>query len=461
MNPAIPATFDVVIIGGGPAGSTAATYLRRAGHSVLILEKGHYPRFKIGESLLPYICPMLEEMGVMEDVRAAGFMEKWGARFHVPCTGHTVRTEFGAGRFNNQAMAYQVERSVFDKLLLEHAQGSGATVLQDTAVIDWKINPEGSHATVTYKNKREGERTVEAKFVLDATGRANFTGNREKIREDMTDLRKVAIYGHFTGVKLDEGSKGGDIIIYRMKDRWFWFIPLSRDKVSIGLVTDRDKLKETGLTPDELFEKSVARNPDLHRRLAEARKVSEDKLHTTTDFSYKNQRFASERLVRIGDAAGFMDPVFSSGVHLAMFSAKDAALAVSKLLSREAAFGPELMRYEKKFRRMMDFYFEFIRGFYTQPFLEVLMEPFGKVPSRLRLPDAVNAALAGQVFPGWQVRWRLRMFFFVVRLQRKFALVPRIPWGRDPQSRALGRRLAQKEAFREVVTPPATNSEAK
>ncbi|MCB1063568.1 MAG: tryptophan 7-halogenase [Verrucomicrobiae bacterium] len=411
--------YDAIIVGGGPAGATAAWFLAKAGKRALVIEKETFPRFHIGESLLPYNLPLFEEMGLMPALRGAGFMEKYGAQFVLPDGSQRAEIEFGKGRFTDQPMSYQVERSKFDDILLRHAEAAGVEVREGMSVKDFQIE-EGTGVTVTAQNGGPPE-DFRAKFLIDASGTANLTGNREGLKEGYGNHRKFAIYGHFTGIPLPEDSrKRGDILIYRLKDAWFWFIPLSDDKVSLGMVVDRSVLQSRDLTPEERFGETVARCPELRDRLARAERVGP--LRTIADFTYHNRRFVSPHLVRIGDAAGFLDPIFSSGVFLAMQTGKSGAVEVAAAIDQNLAITPGLRRYEKRTRRYLRTYFEMIENFYRQPFIDFLFQTDGK----WGMPDAVVAILAGQLDGGWSVRWRLRLFFLLVKLQARFPVVERL-----------------------------------
>ncbi len=412
-----PADYDAIIIGGGPGGATAAWYLAKAGKRALVLEKETFPRFHVGESLLPYNMPIFREMDLVPKLKEAGFMEKFGAQFLLPRGDRKAQFAFGNGRFATEPMSYQVERSKFDEVLLRHAEAAGAEVREGTAVKDYQIE-EGEGVTVTAQNGGPPEE-FRARFLVDASGTANFTGNREGLKELYEHHRKVAIYGHYRGVTLPEDRTRGDILIYRLENAWFWFIPLSDDRVSLGLVVDRSTFKERDLSPEALFDETVRRCPLLAERLADAERTMP--LRTIADFSYRNRRLVSPHLVRVGDAAGFLDPIFSSGVYLAMMTGKLGAEGICEAIDGGNALNAALKRYEKTTWRYMKSYFEMIENFYRQPFFELLVQP----DHRLRLADAVVALLAGQMEGGWAVRWRLRLFFLLVKLQARFPVVER------------------------------------
>jgi flavin-dependent dehydrogenase len=403
---------DVIIIGGGPAGSTAATFLREAGKSVLVLEREHFPRFHIGESLLPYNTRLFREMGLLDKVRALGSVRKLGARFTTSSGERSTRVRFSEGHFNEEGESFQVERAPFDEMLLRHAAGKGAEIIEGARVTEYAIEPD--HVRVVADNDIH-----EARFLIDATGMANFTGRREGMTENHPGLRKVAIFGHFHGVTLPEGEEAGDIVIARLENEWAWLIPLAEGRVSVGVVLDRSAVK--GAAPADHFDRIVASSSYLRGRMEHADRTGE--LHVLADYSYRNRRFASRRLLRVGDAAGFIDPIFSSGVYLAMLSGRDGARAVVSALEKNRPMVPAMRRYGKRLGAQMDLYRNMIELFYTRPFIELLFEQ--ESPFRLRC--AVNSLLAGRLDVPWAVRWRLRVFYLLVRVQARFALVPSLP----------------------------------
>ncbi|MEW6302983.1 MAG: NAD(P)/FAD-dependent oxidoreductase [Verrucomicrobiota bacterium] len=411
-------TYDTLVIGGGPGGSCTATYLARAGKKVLVLEKEHFPRFHVGESLLPYNRVIFDEMGVLPKLKAAGFPRKLGAQFHLGNGSKATKFTFRLGAFTKEPEAIQVERAVFDDVLLKHARESGAEVREGWTV--QRFSQEADGVTVEAKSDTGVADAFHAKYLIDASGRGNVTGNQEGLRVVHPNLKKLAVFGHFLKVRLDPGEKGGDTVIVRLHNKWFWVIPISADKTSVGCVLDADEFAAAKANPQEIFHRIVQTSKVMRERMAEAQLVGP--VHTTSDFSYYNRRLVGPRLLRVGDAAGFMDPIFSAGVYLAMYSGKHAALTVLDLLDKGARANGRLRAYEKRVNYAMHFYWEMVENYYTTPFMEVFLNPR---PS-LNVPAAVNAVLAGELEGKWSMRWRLRLFFWLVKLQGRRPFLPRV-----------------------------------
>lgn len=411
-------TYDAIVIGGGPGGSSAAGFLAKAGRKVLVLEKDRFPRFHIGESLLPYNRGVFEELGVLEELENSGYLRKYGAQFHLGNGAKSTKFVFREGRYTREPEAFQVERAGFDERLLRHAERLGAEVREGWTVGRFRQGPDGVEVDAVPEGG--AQQTFRAAWLIDASGQGNLTGTQEGLKEPNPRLQKLAVFGHFSGVRVDDGPSGGDTVIVRIGRRWFWLIPLAKDRVSVGLVIDRDEVRRSGKSPEDWFHLLAAESPVVRERMSGARPLMP--LQITTDFSYTNKRLVGPRLLRVGDAAGFMDPIFSAGVYLAMSSGRLAARTVDAAIREPSTGGRLSGAYEARIRESMRFYWDMVEAYYSKGFMEVFLQP----RHRFSLPAAVNAVLAGELEGGWAMRWRLRVFFWIVKLQARWPLVPRL-----------------------------------
>ena len=324
---------DVLVIGGGPAGATIATLLARQGRQVVVMEKAHHPRFHIGESLLPANVPLLEQLGVREQVQAIG-MAKWGVEFCSPQHSQPSFVEFGDAWDKRQPMAWQVRRDAFDEILFRNAAASGARTLEGCQVRQVQFDAEG--ATVQAVLDDGSTQRWRARFVIDASGRDTLLATQNQWKQKNRQHNSAALYGHFRGAERLPGKREGNISIFWFQHGWFWFIPLADGSTSVGAVCWPYYLKQRDKPLAQFFADTLAMSPELSRRL-QAASLIDDQVWATGNYSYSADRCSGERFLMLGDAYAFIDPVFSSGVFLAMQSAFDGAEVVGKALDQPAA----------------------------------------------------------------------------------------------------------------------------
>ena len=403
--------FDVAIIGGGPAGSSAGTLLAMAGWRVVIFEKEKFPRFRVGESTLPATLNTIDRMGAGEKIKNGGFLVKFGGEIVSAC-GQRVRFYFRNGFKAKRQSAYQVLRSEFDRILLDHAAESGCDVRQQTTVESFGIDNEG---VTLYLG--EGRRVVRARYLIDCSGRNCVVGNKFSLRECYQHLRKFSLYAYYEDVLREDGPDGTLTRMVRTKDSWFWMIPLSGNTTSIGVVMDTGKFRSMNMSPEEALARCIADQPVVSEYMPNARRVTE--VYATGDFSYRNKNLCGDRWLLAGDAAGFIDPVFSSGVYLALLSGEQAADSLNIALDHPEKRAKAFRYYERRVGRVLDIYLRWASSWYTQEFVEVFLYP----KEIFELVPAVSAVLSGNEVRDFSIRWRLCIFEMLVALQKRTAKI--------------------------------------
>ena len=408
---------DVLVIGGGPAGSTAAALLAEQGRKVILLEKDVHPRFHIGESLLPANMPLLDKLGVRDEVQAIG-MPKWGVEFISPHHSHATALRFTDAWDKSLTGAFQVRRSVFDHVLLRNAARKGAEVLEGHRARQVAFRVHFGGAQVQSVGPGGVTQDWDARMVVDATGRDTLLANKFRIKEKNPRHASAAVYGHFRDAERHEGSREGDISIFWFEHGWFWFIPLADGTTSVGAVCWPYYLKSRSKPVPAFFADTIALCPPLTRRLARATRV--DDVYATGNYSYSCTRAhgAAEEAsyVMAGDAFAFIDPVFSSGVFLAMSSAFMAVDAVATSLDQPAQAARALQAYERKMRKGPQEFSWFIERM-THP---VMRELFMYPRNPLRAREAVMSILAGDLYRGTPYKPSLLAFksFYYMNLMK-------------------------------------------
>ncbi|MGH8018023.1 MAG: NAD(P)/FAD-dependent oxidoreductase [Opitutaceae bacterium] len=408
--------FDLVVIGGGPCGSTAATFAKQAGMSVVLVEKDAFPRFHIGESLLPAGNALMRRSGVWSKVLQAGFIVKTGARFCIADGASEKRIDFSDGIIPVDA-TFQVERAKFDGILLDHARREGVDARQGWKVTALEQSPDD--VTVTIQSAAGERQVIRARWCIDAGGRENHYPSELKSRMDAPPLTpRVAVYSHFKYVFRTPGPEGGDTIVVRLEDGWFWVIPISEEITSMGLVTTTGAMRAGGRDPEEVFRKAVADSPFLRERFVHAVPVMG--FRVTADYSYFRKELARGRVVLAGDAGGFFDPIFSSGVYMGLWGASEAVALIARAHAAGRALTPrECARYAAKVKRHAGVFGKLIRAFYDNASFWVFMTP--RPP--LDIEPGINSVVAGHATMTWPLRWRLCLFFAACWLSRCFWLL--------------------------------------
>jgi flavin-dependent dehydrogenase len=392
---------DVLVVGGGPGGSTAATLLCKQGLRVVQLEKDRHPRFHIGESLLPANLPILDALGVMGTVRALGVL-KLGADF-PPQDGNYQTFHFRRSLGGTPPHAFQVQREEFDQMLFEHARASGVDARENVKVEKVELGGVGqvlAHA----KDAAGAALTIRAKYLVDASGRDTLVGNALKLKRKNDAHQSAAIFAHFTGVEARPGDDAGNISIYNFEHGWCWFIPLREGVMSIGCVCRPEYLKQRRGRNEEFLLATLALMPDAVRRMQGATMVSD--VRVTGNSSYTCERMHGPGWVMVGDAWAFVDPVFSSGVYLAMHSGKQAAAMVGAALDDPARERALQAGFEKRIRRGVRVFSWFIYRF-NSPIMRRL---FASPRNTWRVEEGVISMLAGDVFDSPPVMRRLHLF---------------------------------------------------
>lgn len=413
-----PSPYDALIIGGGPAGSTAALALTRRGFRVFLAERAVHPRFHIGESFLPRHFALLRELGLEERVAALPHVPKYGAEFGMGDASELMSIVFDQGLAPGEVRAINIERAPFDAMVLAAAREAGAEVAEGIAVRAIPRLADGDVAVVL-----DDGREVRGRWLLDASGQATVVARHLGTRRVLPRLRKAAYFGHFEGVWRKPGIEGGYISIVMCDEGWFWLIPLDERRTSIGLVIDAEAARATGVPPNQLLAWAIRRCPLLAERTAEATFPPAN--HVAADFSYRCAPYAGPGYFLIGDAATFVDPIFSTGVCLGMMSGAEAARGVEALLRGGADPERVRRRHVRFIRGSSEVFFRLVYLYYDRAFRDLFLDAQGP----LAVHRAMISVLAGHVFPQpiWAVRWRLRLLDLFVAIHRRFPLTRRRP----------------------------------
>jgi len=346
---------DVIVIGGGPSGSATATLLAQRGYRVTVFEREHFPRFHIGESMIPYCYPMVKRLGMLDKMKGSHFTKKYGVQFINEFGKLSEPFRFGQYDPHERSQSWQVVRSEFDKMLLDNARGLGVVVHEGARVLDVLFDGDRAYG-VRVKLEGENEKEVRAQVIVDASGQSSIIMDRMNLREWDPVLKKAAIWTYWKGAYRDPGIDGGGTVVIQTEGKkgWFWYIPLHDDVVSVGLVAGHDYLfkDRASKDPETIYWEEVARCPGLQPRIKDAVRTEDYRMQK--EYSYKAKKAAGDGWVLVGDAFGFLDPLYSSGLMLALTSAGMAADSIADALDANDPSEARLRSWETAHMKAMD-----------------------------------------------------------------------------------------------------------
>ena len=423
---------DILVVGGGPAGSTISALLAGQGYDVVLLEKSRHPRFHIGESLLPLNLPLFERLGVAEQVAAIGII-KYGAEFVSPDHQQSSYFDFGQALDKSFPHAYEVRRSELDQILFNNAIAKGARTREGCRVTGTEF-PGGARAVVTAQGEDGQVSEWRPRFVVDASGRDTLLAKQFGIKQRNSKHASAAIYGHFDGAERRTGKEEGNITLFWFEHGWFWYIPLADGSVSVGAVCWPYYMKSRRAGTEQFFFDTIALCPPLAKRLQAAKLASA--VTATGNFSYTSSRSSGPNYLMLGDAYAFIDPVFSTGVLLAMNSAFAGAEAIDECLRNPAGASHALRRFDRTARHGLRTFSWIIYRMTTPVMRNLFMQPSNK----FRLQETLLSVLAGDLFGDTPVQSRLMLFKAIYYLQSIFMF-----------KQSYRAWLRRKRAIREVV----------
>ncbi|HEV2173858.1 MAG TPA: NAD(P)/FAD-dependent oxidoreductase [Nitrospira sp.] len=432
-SPLNPTACDVLVIGGGPAGSTISALLAEQGWNVHVLEKDSHPRFHIGESLLPQSIPMLRRLGVLPEVEKIGIV-KYGAEMVSYRYGRSQMFHFAKAFDESQPYAFEVKRAEFDAILANNAVAKGAHFYE--GVRAHRVDFRAGQTSLVYTEDREGRaRTWEARFIVDASGRDTFLSGQLGGKQRSKKHGSAAIFGHFEGVTRIPGMDEGNITAGWLDDGWCWLIPFKDGTMSVGAVCHPDYIKSRTVPLDQFLLETLRQSPPIAKRMEKAKPLTP--AYAAANFSYRRETMSGNGYLMVGDAFAFIDPVFSSGVHLALNSGTIGAGVVNAYLRGSPDYPVRLKQFERLVRRGINTFSWFIHRF-NQPAFQALFVSTRRPP---KIERAVLSLLAGDVFA--QSKARFPLFLFKVVYYAVFVLNWKENW-------AVARR--RKQGTRAIVT---------
>ena len=409
--------FDFAVAGGGPAGTSTAISLGQHGHSVVLFERETFPRFHIGESLLSTANDAFTVLGVAKHIEDASFPQKWGARLftHDGQSGRYV--DFTDVREVTRPQTYQVCRQEFDRILLDRAREVGVDVREGCNVVGCEFAPDA--AVLDIASRSDGATTrVRVRALVDATGRGGLLARKFDLRTEEPRLANIAIFSHYTNVPRLDGPRPDDIrLIARNDAGWFWLIPISKELTSVGVVLPKGLYRRLANgSSEEMLNRAIADTPIVAELMREARR--EWPVRVEKDFSYSASAYAGDRWILAGDAGSFLDPVFSTGVSIAMESGIEAAAELHRALARNDFSASSFSAFSRRQRKRFESFRRFVVGFYTPQFRDLFFSP---EPPQLIFRSVVTI-LAGKWNPSLWTRFLNHLFFGMISIQKRFTV---------------------------------------
>jgi flavin-dependent dehydrogenase len=414
--------FDFAVAGGGPAGSSAAISLRQRGHSVVLFERETFPRFHIGESLLSTANDAFAALGVTKKIEDASFPQKWGARLftHDGQSGRYV--DFTDVREVTRPQTYQVCRQEFDRILLDRARELGVDVREGWNVSACEFAEDAAILDVASRDGAAATKRVRVRALVDATGRGGLIARKFNLRTDEPRLANIAVFSHYTNVPRLEGPRPNDIrLIARSDAGWFWLIPISKELTSVGVVLPVRLYRRLAKdSPEDTLNSAISDTPLVAELMRKARR--EWPVRVEKDFSYSASAYAGDRWILAGDAGFFLDPVFSTGVSVAMESGIEAAAELHRALMRNDFSASSFAAFSRRHRKRFKTFRRFVVGFYTPQFRDIFFSP--EPPSLIF--RSVVTILAGRWNASLWTRLLNQLFFSAVSIQKRFNITPAV-----------------------------------
>lgn len=416
-----PYDFDFAVAGGGPAGSSAAISLAQRGHSVVLFERETFPRFHIGESLLSTVNDAFAALGVAKEIESACFPAKWGARLYTHDGQSGRYVDFANAWDVKRPQTYQVCRAEFDRILLERAREVGVDVREGFNVAACDFTPDA--AVLNVASRSDGNSScVRVRTLVDASGRGGLIARKFNLRTEEPRLANISIFSHYSNVPRLEGPRPDDIrLVARSDAGWFWLIPISKELTSIGVVLPKTlyhSLADGSL--EETFNRTISDTPVMADLMRNARR--EWPVRVEKDFSYCASAYAGDRWIMAGDAGSFLDPVFSTGVSIAMESGIEAAAELDRAMAKNDFSASSFAGFSRRQRKRFETFRRFVVGFYTPQFRDIFFSPD---PQKL-IFRAVVTVLAGRWNVNLWTRFLNQLFFGMVSIQKRFKLTPHV-----------------------------------